>query len=137
MTRRAKLSRLAVPILLAAALGVTLVAPAGAVTSVKKFSEALSVDGGTPGTSAQLAPGSTRTLSFTLTNAASSNQAFGSAQILVPTGFTAGSPHVVDNTPANFQFAANSAGTGFLLTSTGPTGSGIAPGHPVSVSLLV
>ena len=138
MTRRAKLSRLAVPIVLAVAMGGAVVLPAGAVSVVKKFSESLSVDGGAPSTAVTLAPdGAPHTFVFTITNSKTSNQAFGSAQILVPTGFSAGSPQVVNNTPSNFHFALNAAGTGYLLTSTGPTGSGIGPGGSISLSLSV
>lgn len=137
MTRRAALSKLGIPILLLAGIGAGAAVPAQAVSSVKKFNEALSVDGVASGQAASLAAGSTHTLTFTLGNDPKSNQAFGSAQILVPTGFSAGSPQVVNNTPGNFHVAANLAGSGFLLSSTGPTGSGIAPGHSVSVSLQV
>src|SRR3954453_11228415 len=124
MTRRTKLSRLGVPILLAATLGVTVAAPAGAVSAVKKFSETLHVGAIGPVTSATLAPGIAQTLQFDLKNELSSNQAFGSAQILVPTGFQAGAPAVASSTPAGFMFAPNAAHTGFLLTHLGPTGSG-------------
>src|SRR3954454_12980217 len=102
MTRRVKLSRLGVPILVAAALGVTAVIPASAVSAVKKFSEGLSIDGATAATSAIVAPSSTHTFQFVLTNSTSSNQAFGSAQILVPAVFTVGllGPSVTG--PGNF-----------------------------------
>src|SRR3954469_6314983 len=137
MTRRVKLSRLGVPILVAAALGVTAVIPASAVSAVKKFSEGLHVGTGGSVTSATLDPGSTSTLRFDLKNDASSNQAFGSAQILVPSGFSADTPQIVPGAYTNFSFAPNAAHTGFLLTSTGPTGSGVKPGTPISVSLSV
>src|SRR3954453_13212784 len=137
MTRRTKLSRFGVPILLAAALGVTVVAPAGAVSSVKKFSEGLHVGTGSSGSSATLAPGSTNTLTFDIKNDGSSNQAFGSAQLLLPSGFSADTPQVVPGVYTNFHFALNAAHTGFLLTSTGPTGSGVKPGTSISVSLSV
>jgi len=141
MTRRAKLSRLAVPIVLAVAMGGAVVLPAGAVTSVKKFSEGLHVGTGGSVTNATLDPGSTNTLQFDITNAHASNQAFGSALILVPNGFTAGVPSL---TPAshvlypNFQVNWSSAAhTGFLLTSTGPTGSGIPHDGTISITSSV
>src|SRR3954470_12468482 len=137
MSRRAKLSRLGVPVLLAAALGVTVVIPAGAVSAVKKFSEGLGIDGATAGASAIVAPGSTHTFQFVLSNSNTSNQAFGSAQLLLPSGFSADTPQVVPGVYTNFHFALNAAHTGFLLTSTGPTGSGVKPGTSISVSLSV
>jgi hypothetical protein len=137
MTRRAKMSTLAVPILMAVAMGGAVVLPAGAVSSVKKFSETLHVGAVGPVMSATLAPGVAQTLQFDLKNDLSSNQAFGSAQILVPTGFQADTPAVVTGSPSNFHFAANAAHTGFLLTSTGPTGSGLAPGKTISMTLSV
>ena len=136
MIRRAQLCRIGLPILAIVALGVTAAVPAGAVSSVKKFSEALHVDGGTGATSAILAPGSTHALTFDITNLPSSNQAFGSAQILLPAGFTVSAGPTVTG-PSNFSVTWNAAHTGFLLTSTGPTGSGIAPGHSVSITASV
>jgi hypothetical protein len=69
---------------------------------------------------------------FLLTNDTSSPQAFGSARIVVPTGFTVGT---LGTNVANFHAVATS--TGVLVTSTGPTGTGIAPGGSVAITARI
>lgn len=115
------------------ALGVAWVPGAQAAAPKKVFHESLAIatTGGTAVTGA-LAAGTAYDFSFTLTNDAHSPQAFGSAKVDVPTGFTLGA---MSTSVANFH-AAN-AGGDVLVTSTGPTGAGIAPGSSVTITVRV
>jgi hypothetical protein len=102
----------------------------------KKFSEVVSVDGGSTGTSVPVAAGTGRTFRFTITNTSTGPTAyFGSWQVTVPTGLT---DVAVSNysAPANFvtpnYVQANGTITG---TSTGPTGTGVS--QPNSIAFTV
>src|SRR4051794_37960996 len=91
MTRFTRLPAV-LPLVLAVVAGLVLVEPfaANAGPSKKVFHEALAVSsGGTPVTTPLLAS-TAYDLLFTLTNDDASLQPFGSAKILVPTGFTVG-----------------------------------------------
>ena len=132
MIRGSKL-RTTVATSLLLALGVAWVPGAQAAALKKQFHESLSIatTGGTPVTGA-LAAGTAYDFAFTLTNDSHSPQAFGSAKVAVPTGFTLGA---MSTNVANFHAA--DAGGSILLTSTGPTGSGIAPGSSVTIAVRV
>lgn len=114
-------------------LGGAAVPGAQAAALKKVFHEVLSITttGGTPVTGA-LAAGAAYDFAFALTNDAHSPQAFGSAKIVVPVGFSLGA---MSTTVGNFH-AAN-VGDNILVTSTGPTGTGIAPGASVTVAVRV
>jgi len=80
-----------------------------------------------------LIAGDTYTFTFTLTNDAKSPQAFGSAKILVPTGYT-----VAAGVPTRSNFQAGIAPDGsILVTSTGPTGTGVPPSESVDIPVTV
>jgi hypothetical protein len=80
-----------------------------------------------------LAPSTTYTFAFTLTNAATSPEEFGSAQILVPAGFTASSPAIASHP----DFAVHVAGDSLLLTSHEVNESGVQPGDAIVVTARV
>jgi hypothetical protein len=116
-------------------LSVGLVAgPTSSASAPKKmFGESLSVTT-TAGAAVTgpLAAATSYDFAFRLTNATSSPQAFGSALIVVPTGFTVGT---LGTNVANFHAASTTAGV--LVTSTGPTGTGITPGSSLTVTARV
>lgn len=117
---------------LAAAAGlsvVTLVMPnASAAAPRKVFHEMLATS-----PTGTLLAGSTYTFTFTLTNDTKSPQAFGSAEIVIPSGYTVGD---VTASKANFSAQAKPNGT-ILVTSVGPTGTGISPGASLQVAATV
>jgi len=115
-------------------LGGAAVPGAQAAALKKVFHEALSITttSGTP-VSGALAAGAPYDFAFTLTNDAHSPQAFGSAKIVVPVGYSLGA---MSTNVGNFHAAADLGGN-ILVTSTGPTGTGIAPGASVTVTVRV
>jgi hypothetical protein len=120
----------------AAALLVTLggaVPGAQAAAPKKVFHETLAVatTGGTPITG-PLTAATAYDFTFTLTNDAHSPQAFGSALIVTPAGYSLGA---MSTTVATFHAAAS--GGNVLVTSSGPTGAGIAPGRSLGVTVRV
>ncbi|MDQ1699185.1 MAG: hypothetical protein QOG34_1048 [Frankiaceae bacterium] len=129
---RASILRMAVAAGLLLSLGVT--AGSGQAAAPKKvFHESLSVatTAGTAVTGA-LAASTPYDFAFMLTNDAHSPQAFGSAKIVTPTGFSLGAMSTNVST-----FHAADSGGNVLVTSTGPTGSGIAPGSSLTVTVRV
>jgi hypothetical protein len=137
---RSRILHLTVAALATVALGVTLSPSSTAAPPKKLFTSSLSVDGATP--PAQLQPGD-YDFAFTITNSEKSPQAFGSVEILVPNGFTIGesielaAPTGSTMTSA-VDLSTNGLGTGpVLLTSTGPTGTGVPAGSSVTVSFHV
>lgn len=115
------------------AVGFTVSPGADAAALKKVFHESLSITttGGAAVTGA-LTPATPYDFAFLLTNDAHSPQAFGSAMIVVPTGFSLG---VMSASVTSFHVAA--VGGNVLVTSTGPTGSGIAPGTALTVTVRV
>lgn len=78
----------------------------------------------------------TYTFTFTLTNAKTSPQAFGSGEITVPSGFAlASSVFPITTSSGQTNFSATTAPGGVLITSTGPTGSGIQPGQSLTIAV--
>jgi hypothetical protein len=115
------------------ALAVVAVPGAGAAAPKKVFHESLSI--ATPAGAAVTGPLASSTaydFAFALTNDAHSPQAFGSAEIVVPVGFSVGAMSTSVST-----FHAASVGGTVLVTSTGPTGSGIAPGSTLTITVRV
>ncbi|MDT7539716.1 MAG: hypothetical protein QOI82_3301 [Actinomycetota bacterium] len=108
---------------------------ANAATSKKVFAETLTVDGGAA--PASVPPGQ-HTFAFTLTNDTRSPQAFGSARIGAPSGFTFDSTPISTGNAASSVALVNGSASGpLLMTTTGPTGSGVAPGAAVTISVVV
>lgn len=104
------------------------VVPSAQAAAVKKvFHESLTVPGGQA-----LYVGTTSTLVFTLTNDPKSAQTFGSAEIVVPPGYSVGT---VSTDVANFS--ASVTGGIILVTSTGSSTTGIAPGASLNISANV
>ena len=113
------------------ALAVSVLPGANAAAPKKVFHESLSIatTGGAPVTGA-LTSSTTYDFAFLLTNDLHSPQAFGSALIDVPTGFSLGTLST-----SVLTFHAAVSGGNVLVTSTGPTGSGIAPGTSLTVTV--
>lgn len=113
------------------AIAVVAIPGAGASAPKKVFHESLSIatTAGAAVTGA-LTPSTPYNFAFLLTNDAHSPQAFGSALVVVPAGFVLGtlSTSVV-------TFHATAVGGNVLVTSTGPTGSGITPGSSLTVTV--
>jgi hypothetical protein len=114
-------------------LGIAVLPGADAAALKKVFHESLSIatTTGSP-VSGKLAASTAYDLSFVLTNDASSPQAFGSAKILAPADYTLGTMSTSVST-----FHAAASGGNVLVTSTGPTGSGIASGAKLTVTVRV
>jgi hypothetical protein len=114
-------------------LGTVAIPGAQASAPKKVFHESLAVTttAGAAVTGA-LAASTPYDFAFLLTNDAHSPQAFGSAKVVVPAGFSLGA---MSASVANFHAAA--VGGNVLLTSTGPTGAGIAPGSSVTITVRV
>lgn len=121
--------------LLVIGMGVTLAPSSSAAPANKKFSETVSVDGGTAGTSVSVAPGS-RTFRFTITNTSTGPTAyFGSWQVRVPAGLTVESIGAY-SAPSNFTAPGyDSTARTITGTSTGPTGSGVSQPNSVAFSV--
>lgn len=104
-----------------------------AAPSKKQFTVGLSItdaDGGTADSTSLMA-GTDYTFVFTLTNKSHGPQYFGSAEIVVPSGYDA-----TPQTATSVQdFTASPVSGGVLVTST--TGAGIAPGQDVAVTVDV
>lgn len=127
MNRLAPSRVLAVLAAAVALVGVT-VPSSQAGPAKKAFHESLTV----APADAPLAASTTYSLRFLLTNDRQSPQAFGSAEIVVPDGWTVGT---TSTDVANFSAAA---GAGLIVvTSTGPTGTGILPGSALTVTASV
>ena len=104
--------------------------PSEAAASKKGFHESLLINGVM--STGPLTAATSYDLRFTLTNDTLSPQAFGSAQILVPSGY------VVGTTMADVgNFLATPLTGSILVTSTGPTGAGIQPGSSLIISATV
>lgn len=101
--------------------------PAHAAATKKVFHERLTISPSGP-----LASGTGYDLRFALTNDSLSPQAFASAQILVPSGYTLGALST-DVT----GFTAVSSTGGLLVTSVGPTPTGIQPGATLTVTASI
>lgn len=125
--------RMAVAAVVVLTLGLVAGSGADAAAPKKVFHETLSIatTSGTPVTGA-LAAGTPYDFAFTLTNDAHSPQAFGSALIVVPAGFGIGA---MSTSVPTFNAAA--VGGNVLITSSGPTGSGIAPGTPLTITVRI
>ena len=121
--------------LLTAVLLTSVLVPAAtsqAAASKKAFRETLSILQGGAVVGQPLTAATTYELRFTLTNDPLSPQAFGSAQILVPSGYVLGAMKTdVGN------FSATPFTGGILVTSTGPTGAGIPPDSSLTVTASV
>lgn len=130
MTRGAKL-RMTVAASALFALAVSAMPGANAAAPKKVFHESLSIatTAGAAVTGA-LTSSTTYDFAFLLRNDLHSPQAFGSVLIVVPTGFTLGTLST-----SVLTFHAAPAGGNVLVTSTGPTGSGIAPGNALTVTV--
>jgi hypothetical protein len=134
---RSRILHLTVAALATVALGVTLSPSSTAAPPKKLFSSSLTIDGGPP--PAQLQPGG-YDFAFTITNSDKSPQAFGSMEILVPAGFTVGNIVLTPPSGSTMTSAVDLSGTGagpVLVTSTGPTGTGVPAGTSVTVSFHV
>jgi len=114
-------------------LGGATIPGAQAAAPKKVFHETLSITttSGDAVTGA-LAAGTAYDFAFALTNDAHSPQAFGSAKVVVPLGFTLGAMSTSVST-----FHATAVLGNIVVTSTGPTGSGIAPGSTLTVTVRV
>lgn len=119
------------------ALGVA-VPQVQAAAPKKVFHESLSITttGGTPVTG-PLAAGTAYDFAFLLTNDKGSPQAFGSAKIVPPAGYTLGAMSTSTSPTAAAVFTAAPVGGNVLVTSNGPTGAGIAPGGSLTVTVVV
>jgi hypothetical protein len=127
MNRPAPSHLLAVLVAAVALVGVTV--PSSQAGPAKKvFHESLTV---VPAATA-MATSTTYSLRFLLTNDSRSPQAFGSAEILVPDGWTVGA-----SSTDVAGFTATAGAGVVLVTSSGPTGSGIAPGSALTVTASV
>ena len=149
--RRLSSTRLVVALTVMGGLAAGLVAPAGnAVAPSKKLvhvtldikdsTDTTTVQTGITGKSAPLAASTTYVFHFSLQNDAHSPQAFGSFEIAVPAGFSIGAPSVTDNGGAAVNTLSDLSGTGagpILLTTSGPTGSGVQPSSTFSFRVPV
>lgn len=129
--------RTAVAIGVLLTLGVAI--PGAQAAALKKvFHESLSITtlGGDP-VSGALAAGTQYDFAFLLTNDKSSPQAFGSAKIVPPTGYTLGAMSTSTSPTAVATFQAAAVNGNILVTSNGPTGSGVAPGASLTVTVVV
>jgi hypothetical protein len=125
--------RAAVAASVALTLGIGAFTGAQAAALKKVFHESFTVatTGGTAVTGTLVAS-TPYDLTFVLTNDANSPQAFGLVLIAGPTGYTLGAMSTSVST-----FHAASVGGNVLVTSTGPTGSGITPGAKLTISVRV
>lgn len=73
---------------------------------------------------------------FRLTNTSSGSSAvpYGSARIVVPSGFTGISTTLVEF-PPNFSVSGSGTTSPITIVSTGPTGSGVLPGNSIVVKI--
>lgn len=129
---RAMTARVLTAVTATLAMLVVVVPASDAAASKKVFHESLAISSNGNPVAQPLALNTSYTFAFTLTNDGKSPQAFGSGEILVPSGYTLGT---LDTDATNFTATPFSGG--ILLTSTGPTGSGIAPGGSVTVTAVV
>jgi len=118
-------------------LGVAIPGAQGAAPK-KVFHESLSITTlGGDLVSGPLAAATAYNFAFLLTNDKSSPQAFGSAKIVPPSGYTLGAMSTSTSPTAVATFTAALVGGNILVTSNGPTGSGIAPGASLTVAVVV
>ena len=106
-----------------------LTAPSSAAPVKKVFHETLSPT--------EVPSSGSSTLTFRLTNDTSSSQSFGSAEILVPTGYVVSSAVA---SPTNFTAGATTTAAGapiVRVTSTGSSSNGIQPGASLIVTMTV
>ena len=85
-----------------------------------------------PATTVPLPANTTVALTFALQNASASSAPFGSARIAPPPGITLDSVTTPPDGYPNFSVSISS-GT-LLVTSTGPTGTGVAPGSTLTIN---
>lgn len=149
--RHVPATRIVVALAAMGALAAGLVAPAGdaaapskklvALTlNINNSSDTTSVQSGITGKAAPIAGGTQYMFHFSLQNDPHSPQAFGSFEVAVPTGFTIGAPALDPPGFANLNSLSDLSGTGagpILMTTSGPTGSGVLPGSTISFHVLV
>jgi hypothetical protein len=129
------LTRIATALGCAAALASAGLPVSWAASTNKGYTETLAVtDGGTP-VASPLAPSHAYAFAFTLANSPRSPQAFGSAEIAVPAGFTVSSVGIAGTSFSNFSVTLS--GNVLLMTSSGPTGSGVPPGSAITINASV
>jgi hypothetical protein len=156
--RRPSAGRLVVALAVMAGFAAGVVAPSGSALAPSKKLAHLTLDiynydgtaavphfgtvvqSGVTGKSNPLAASTTFVFKFSIQNDAHSPQAFGSFQIQVPTGFTVASPSVAATGGAQGMSVKDVSGTGagpLLVTTTGPTGSGVVPSNTAAVTVTV
>ena len=124
---------------LIAGVGLDVVAPstlAGAPNH-KTFAASVGPNLSSTTTSYSISAGTLPTLYFTIRNTSTGSQAvpFGSLQLQAPTGITISSAQVASK-PSTFNAnPLSTTGSTVTLTSTGPTGSGVAAGSYVTISV--
>jgi hypothetical protein len=135
--RRSTLTSLATGVLVIG-VGFTVAPPSSAAPAHKRFTESVSVDAGTAGTSVAVAPGS-HDFRFTITNTSTGPTTyFGSWQVRVPSGLTDVVVSDFGTNPVNGSFnqpVYDATARTITGTSSGPNGSGQSQGGSVSFTV--